>query len=51
MGFLGGATGKEPAYDAGDWGSIPGLGRASGGGHSSPLRYSSLENPMDRGVW
>ena len=29
----------------------PGLGRSPGGGHSSPLQYSSLENPMDRGVW
>ena len=21
------------------------------GGHGSPLRYSCLENPMDRGAW
>ena len=32
-------------------GSIPGLGRSPGGGHSNLLQYSCLENPMDRGVW
>jgi len=32
-------------------GSIPGLGRSSGGGHANPLQYSCLENPMDRGAW
>ena len=26
-------------------GSIPGLGRSSGGGHGNPLQYSCLENP------
>ena len=31
--------------------SIPGLGRSPGGGHSNPLQYSCLENPMDRGAW
>ena len=30
---------------------IPGTGRSSGGGHSSPLQYSCLENPKDRGAW
>ena len=30
---------------------IPGLGRSPGGGHGNPLRYSCLENPMDRGTW
>ena len=34
-----------------DVGSVPGLGRSSGGGHSNPLQYSCLENPMDRGTW
>ena len=29
---------------------IPGLGRSFGGGHSNPLQYSCLENPMDRGA-
>ena len=54
MGFPGGSVGHESAYkagDAGDMGSIPGLGRAPGGGHSNPLQYSCLENPMDRGSW
>ena len=32
-------------------GSIPGLGRSPAGGHSHPLPYSCLENPMDRGAW
>ena len=31
--------------------SIPGLGRSPGRGHGSPLQYSCLENPMDRGAW
>ena len=31
-------------------GLIPGLGRSPGGGHSNPLQYSCLENPMDRGA-
>ena len=34
-----------------DEGSIPGLGRSPGGGHSNPLLYSCLENPTDRGAW
>ena len=37
--------------DAGDTGSIPGSGRSPGGGNGSPLQYSCLENPMDRGGW
>ena len=32
-------------------GSIPGLGRFPGGGHSNPLQCSCLKNPMDRGAW
>ena len=54
MGFPGGSVGKESAFkagDAGDMGSIPGLGRFPGGGHSNPLQYSCLENPVDRGAW
>ena len=39
------------AGDFRDMGSIPGLRRFSGGGHSNPLQYSYLENPMDRGAW
>ena len=34
-----------------DVGSIPGAGRSPEGGHSNPLQYSCLENPMDRGAW
>ena len=36
---------------AGDLGSISGLGRSPGEGKGSPLQYSCLENPMDRGAW
>ena len=32
-------------------GSIPRLGRSSGGGNGNPLQYSCLENPKDRGAW
>ena len=45
---------KNPPANAGDlrdMGLIPGLGRSPGGGHGSPLQYSHLENPMDRGAW
>ena len=41
---------KSPA-NAGDMGSIPGSGRPPGGGNDSPLQYSCLGNPMDRGAW
>ena len=37
------------AGDVRDVGLIPGSGRSPGGGHSNPLQYSCLENPMDRG--
>ena len=37
--------------NAGDLGSIPGLGRSPGAGHGNPLQYSCLENPVDRGAW
>ena len=36
---------KESACNSGDSGSIPELGRFSGGGHGNPLQYSALENP------
>ena len=38
---------KKSAYNAGDVGSIPGLGRSSGEGKGYPLQYSGLENSMD----
>ena len=44
-------SGKNPPANAGDTGSIPGSGRSPGGGHGTPLQYSCLENPMDRGAW
>ena len=34
-----------------DAGSITGSGRSPGGGHSNPLQYSCMKNPMDRGAW
>ena len=53
--FPGRASGKEPTcqcrLDLKDAGSIPGWGRSPGGGHSNPLQYSCLENPMDRRAW
>ena len=39
------------AGDARDRGSIPGLGRSTGGGHGNPLHHSGLENPLDREAW
>ena len=49
--FPGGSDGKASAYNAGDPGSVPGLGRTLGEGNGNPLQYSCLENPMDRGSW
>ena len=51
LGFPDGSDGKESAFNAGDLGLIPGLGRSPGGGHSNPFQYSCPENPMDRGGW
>ena len=51
VGFPGGSDGKESACNAGDWGSIPGLGRSPGEGNGFPFQYSFLENSMDRGAW
>ena len=42
---------KESAWNAGNAGSIPGLGRSPGEGNSTPFLYSCLGNPMDRGAW
>ena len=47
LGFPCGSAGKESAYNAGDLGSIPGLGRSPGEGKGYPLQYSGLENSMD----
>ena len=51
LGFHGGLDSKESACNAGDLGSIPGLGRSPGEGNGNPLQYSCLENPMVRGAW
>ena len=42
---------KQSACNAGDPGSIPGLGRSPGEGNGNPLQYSCLENPMERRAW
>ena len=42
---------KAPACNAGDPGSIPGMGRTPGDGNGNPLQYSCLENPMDGEAW
>ena len=47
-GYPGGSDGKESAWDAGNLGSIPELGRSLGGGHGNPLQYSCLENPLEQ---
>ncbi|KAI4548836.1 hypothetical protein MG293_001166 [Ovis ammon polii] len=51
MGFPGGSGSKEYTCNAGDPGLIPGLGRPPGGRNGYPLRYSGLENPMERGAY
>ena len=50
LGFTGGLGSKESVCNAGDLGSIPGLGRSSREGNGNPLQYSCLENPLDRGA-
>ena len=52
--FPGGTSDKEPACQSGDLRDeclVPRSGRSPGGGHSNPLQYSCLENPIDRGAW
>ena len=51
LGFPGGLDCKESACNAGDLGSVPGLGRSPGEENGYPLQYSCLENLMDRGAW
>ena len=50
-GFPGGSDGKDSACNAGDPGSISGLGRSPGEGNGTPFQYSCLENSMERGAW
>ena len=47
VGSPGWLTGKESTCNAGDLGSIPGLGRSPGERNNYPLQYSGLENSMD----
>ena len=50
-GFPHSSVGKESTCNAGDLGSMPGLGRSPGEGNGNPFQYPCLENPMDRGAW
>ena len=50
MGFPCDSASKESACNVGDLCSIPRLGKSPGEGNGNPLRYSSLENSMDRGA-
>ena len=50
LGFPSGSDGKESACNAGDMGSIPGLGRSPGGGNGDLLQYPCMEESMDRGA-
>ena len=47
LGFPGSSAGKESACNAGDPGSIPGLGRSAEEGKGYPLQYSGLGNSLD----
>ena len=47
MGFPYSSIGKESSCNAGDLGSIPGLGRSPGEGNGNPLQNSCLENPTE----
>ena len=51
LGFSSGSSVRNLPANVGDAGSIPGLGRSSGEGSGSPLQYSRLGDPMDRGAW
>ena len=49
--FPGGSVVKNLPANAGDAGSLPGLGRYPGEGKSNPFQYSCLKNLMDKGAW
>jgi len=54
LGFPAGAVVKNLLVSAGDSrnaGLIPALGKYPGGRNGSPLPYSCMENPRDRGAW
>ena len=50
MGFPDGSVIKNLPAKARDTGSIPGSERSPGEGHGTPLQYSCLGNPKDRGA-
>ena len=45
------SVGKDSVCNAGDPGSIPGLGRFPGEGNGNPFQYSCLKNTIDRRDW
>ena len=47
----GGSDAKKSSCNAGDPGLIPMSERSPGEGNDSPLQYSCLGNPKDRGAW
>ena len=49
--FPGGSDSKASAYNVGDPGSIPGLGRSPGEGNGNPLPVFLPGNPLDGGAW
>ena len=51
LGFSGGSVVKNLPANAGDTGSIPGLGRSPGEENCNPLQSSCLGNAMNRGTW
>ena len=51
MGFPGGSVVKNLPANAGNTGSVPGLGRSTREGNGNPLQDSCMENPMDREAW
>ena len=51
LGFLGDSDSKESTCNAGDLGSVPGLGRSAGGGHGNPFQCSCLENTHGQRAW
>ena len=51
LGFPGSAVVKNPPANAGDVGSIPGLGISPGDGNGNSLQYSCLGDTMDSGAW
>ena len=50
-GFPGGSVVKNSPANAGDMGSVTGLGISPGTGKGNPFQYSCLQNFMDRGGW